>query len=308
MRFVERASSEILSLGMTELLQELQGLISETSGSQGISVFIDSFSSKQGNQGGLMNKVKKVKKAESLKHHSGWIMYVGDQEPESKLITTHAQLVKRIAQHLMTRLPPSVQTEDLIQAGMLGLLEAAKHYDSSKGASFETYASIRIRGSMLDEIRKNDWVPRSVHRNTRMINEAVRNIENEIGRDARDKEVALRLNLTIQDYHQMLQDSNSIRIFGFEDLGMTEDTFSQGISENSLSPLEGVQYEDFRKNLAKGIACLPERERLVLTLYYDEELNLREVGEMLGVSESRASQIHSQAMLRLQHRLKEWVI
>jgi RNA polymerase sigma factor for flagellar operon FliA len=241
------------------------------------------------------------------KSHSGWIMYQGGQEPESQLITAHAKLVKRIAQHLMTRLPPSVQTEDLIQAGMLGLLEAAKHYDSSKGASFETYASIRIRGSMLDEIRKNDWVPRSVHRNTRMISETVRKIENETGRDARDNEVALRLNITLEDYHQMVQDTNGIRVFGFEDVGMTEDTFTQGISELGLSPLEGVQYEDFRSNLAKGIAGLPERERLVLTLYYEEELNLREVGEMLGVSESRASQIHSQAMLRLQHRLKEWV-
>lgn len=249
--------------------------------------------------GGLMKK---------LKNHTGWVMYLGDQEPESRLITTHAQLVKRIAQYLMTRLPPSVQTEDLIQAGMLGLLEAAKHYDASKGASFETYASIRIRGSMLDEIRKNDWVPRSVHRNTRLISEMVRKIENEMGRDARDNEVALRLNLTLEDYHQMVQDTNSIRIFGFEDIGMTEDTFSEGISESSLGPLEGVQYEDFRSNLAKGIAGLPERERLVLSLYYEEELNLREVGEMLGVSESRASQIHSQAMLRLQHRLKEWVV
>lgn len=231
---------------------------------------------------------------------------VGTMAPESHLISTHAQLVRRIAQHLMSRLPPCVQIEDLMQAGMIGLLEASKHFDTTKGASFETYASIRVRGAMLDEIRKNDWVPRSVHRNTRRITEAMRKIENETGRDARDSEVAASLNLSLHEYHHMIQDSNSVRVLGFEEIGLTDDSVSTGITEPCLSPLDGLQYEDFRTNLAKGIAGLPERERLVLTLYYEEELNLRQVGEILGVSESRASQIHSQAMSRLQHRMKEW--
>jgi RNA polymerase sigma factor FliA len=241
------------------------------------------------------------------KTQSGWVMYAAEKDqPESQLISQHAILVRRIAQHLMSRLPASVQIEDLIQAGMIGLLEAAKHFDHSKGASFETYASIRVRGAMLDEIRKNDWVPRSVHRNTRKINEAVRKIENDTGRDARDIEVAASLDLSLKEYHHMLQDTSSIRVFGFEEIGINEESVSEGISAIGLSPLEGLQYEDFRSNLAKGIAGLPDRERLVLTLYYEEELNLRKVGEILGVSESRASQIHSQAMIRLQNRLKEW--
>ena len=243
------------------------------------------------------------------KRASGWVMYpVSALVPESKIVHQHAGLVKRIAQHLLGRLPPCVQLEDLIQSGMIGLLEAAKNYDAAKGASFETYASIRIRGSMLDEIRKGDWAPRSVHRNTRKIAAAIRIIENLTGRDAKDREVANNLNMTLNDYHDLLQETTGSRMFAFQDVGLNEDIISEGLTINTPSPLEGLQEEDFKKSLAKGIESLPERERLVLKLYYNEELNLRQVGDVLGVSESRVSQIHSQAMIRLQSRLKEWKI
>jgi RNA polymerase sigma factor for flagellar operon FliA len=238
---------------------------------------------------------------------NGWNMY---SELETKaaheLVQKHASLVKRIAHHLKGRLPPSVQIEDLIQAGMIGLLEASKNFDDTKGASFETYSGIRIRGSMLDEIRKGDWAPRSVHRNTRRIMQVIREVENIIGRDARDHEVAEALGVSIDKYHDMLQDSIGTRIFGFDDVGFNDDLVAEGISGYFSSPLDGLQQADFQKALAKGVAGLPERERLVLALYYDEELNLREVGTVLGVSESRVSQIHSQAMLRLQARMKDW--
>lgn len=231
---------------------------------------------------------------------------VSSPESESAVVRQHAGLVKRIAQHLLGRLPPCVQLEDLIQAGMIGLLEAAKNYNVEKGASFETYSSIRIRGSMLDEIRKGDWVPRSVHRNTRKIAQAVREVENQTGRDARDYEVAQSLSLTLNEYHRLVQETSGARIFAFQDVGLNEEVMTEGISISSPGPFDGLQQEDFKKNLLKCIESLPERERLVLALYYDEELNLREVGEILGVSESRVSQIHSQAMSRLQVRLKEW--
>lgn len=238
---------------------------------------------------------------------NGWAMYTDEETKAAHdLVKNHAGLVKRIAHHLKGRLPPSVQIEDLIQAGMIGLLEASKNFDQTKGASFETYSGIRIRGSMLDEIRKGDWAPRSVHRNTRMIMQAIRKVENLAGRDAKDHEVAQELEISLEDYHKMLQDSVGTRIFGFEDVGIDEDIVPEGISGYFPSPLDGLQKIDFHKALAKGIASLPERERLVLALYYDEELNLREVGEVLGVSESRVSQIHSQAMLRLQSRMKDW--
>ncbi len=226
---------------------------------------------------------------------------------QSDLVTTHAPLVKRIAYHLMSRLPASVQVDDLIQAGMIGLLEASRNYDATQGASFETYAGIRIRGSMLDEIRKGDWAPRSLHRKVREISRAVHEIEAEFGRDARDAEVAERLEITLDEYHQTLQNANSHKIFSFEDLPMRDEGMSEGLTDKIAGPLEQAEYDGFREGLAKAIAGLPERERLVMSLYYDEELNLRETGEVLGVSESRVCQIHAQALIRLKARMTDWV-
>ena len=226
--------------------------------------------------------------------------------PPEALIELYGPLVKRIAHHLAGRLPPSVQPDDLIQAGMIGLLEAGRNYDATKGASFETYAGIRVRGSMLDEIRKGDWVPRSVHRNARKVAEVIRSLEHRLGRDVRDSDVAENMGVTIHEYHQILQDVTGCRMLGYEDIGVSEDMLSEGLSSQLPEPLDGLQEADFRHNLANQIANLPERERLVLALYYDEELNLREIGEVLGVTESRVCQIHGQAMVRLQARMQDW--
>lgn len=229
-----------------------------------------------------------------------------DPEGYEQLVTQYASLVKRIAYHIMSRLPPSVQVDDLIQAGMIGLLEAARNYDAGQGASFETYAGIRIRGAMLDEIRKGDWAPRSVHRKARQVAEAVREIENATGRDAKDHEVAKALGMSLDEYHKALQDASGCRLLSFEEMGINEDAVCSRIGKTDGGPFEGVQREDFKRSLAEAIAGLPDRERLVLTLYYDEDLNLREIGAVIGVSESRVSQIHSQALLRLQARLGHW--
>ncbi len=236
------------------------------------------------------------------------------QGDSNDLVTQHAALVKRIAYHLMNRLPPSVQVEDLIQAGMIGLIEASRNYDPSQGASFETYAGIRIRGAMLDEIRRSDWTPRSVHRKARMVADAMREIEHETGRDARDVEVAASLDMSIEEYHHILQDANGARIFSYEELsevGEVMPTTEQGQGKPPMAglegPFEGLAKDDFKLALADAIAGLPERERLVIALYYDEDLNLREIGQVLGVSESRVCQIHSQAALRLRSRLTEWL-
>ncbi|WP_437884269.1 RNA polymerase sigma factor FliA [Pseudomonas sp. LRF_L74] len=230
------------------------------------------------------------------------------RDSQHQLIERYAPLVKRIAYHLLGRLPASVQVDDLIQAGMIGLLEAAKKYDGGKGASFETYAGIRIRGAMLDEVRKGDWAPRSVHRNTRMVSDAIRAIEARTGRDAKDQEVAAELQLSLEDYYGILGDTLGSRLFSFDDLlqdgehgGLHEDTGS-----TQTEPLHELEDERFQLALADAIANLPERERLVLALYYDEELNLKEIGEVLGVSESRVSQLHSQCAARLRARLGEW--
>ena len=207
----------------------------------------------------------------------------------------------------MSRLPASVQADDLIQAGMIGLIEASRKFDPDQGASFETYAGIRIRGAMLDEIRRTDWTPRSVHRKAREVAEAVRKIENEKGRDARDVEVAEMMGLPLDEYHKILQDSTGCRIFSFEDPGILGDEGLPEPGRHTDQPLEQLQKNDFKLGLAEEIRGLPERERLVMALYYDEELNLREIGEILGVSESRVCQIHGQALIRLRARMGDWL-
>ena len=222
------------------------------------------------------------------------------------LVLQHAPLVKRIAYHLMGRLPDTVQIDDLIQSGMLGLLEAVKNYDAGQGASFETYAGIRIRGAMLDELRRADWTPRSVHKKARMVAEAIREIENQVGRDAKDSEVASHMGIELEEYRHILQDTASCKTFSVEELIQGEDSVIDDIHTN-YQPEEQLIQQNFQQALAKAIAELPERERLVVSLYYDEELNLREIGLVLEVSESRVSQICSQAMLRLRARLADWL-
>jgi RNA polymerase sigma factor for flagellar operon FliA len=239
---------------------------------------------------------------------NGLAMYAENQSQSSDaLVTEHAPLVKRIVYHMMGRLPATVSVDDLIQAGLIGLLEASRNYDPSQGASFETYAGIRIRGAVLDEVRKNDWAPRSVYKKARTISEAVRKIENREGRDARDLEVAEELGVSIDEYNQMLQDASGQRLTSFDEVTGQDEAMIDTVAGNASEPFDGVQTSDFRKALAASIAGLPERERLVMALYYDEELNLREIGEVLGVTESRVSQIHSQAILRLRARMTDWV-
>lgn len=218
----------------------------------------------------------------------------------------YVPLVKRIAYHLQGRLPDTVLIDDLIQAGMLGLLEALKNYDASQGASFETYAGIRIRGAMLDEVRRSDWTPRSVHKKARMVSDAIREVENRLGRDARESDVAAHLGISLEEYNHILQDSVGCKTFSTEELEMSGDAFLNEAQASNVQPGDCLVKEKFQQALAEAIARLPERERLVVALYYDEELNLREIGQVLEVSESRVSQICSQAMLRLRARLADW--
>lgn len=224
---------------------------------------------------------------------------------DKALVEMHAPMVKRIAHHLKGKLPGHILIEDLIQAGMIGLLEASKKYDTSKGASFETYAGIRIRGNMLDEVRRNDWVPRSVYRNSRLISEAIKKVENKTGRDAKDQEVADQLGVSIEEYHAMVQDASGGQLYGFDDVGVTDDMLAPDESVKTSEPLAEVQKDSLNTTIIEIIRELPEREQLVLSLYYEQELNLKEIGAVLGVSESRVSQIHSQAMLRVKSRVPD---
>ena len=228
-------------------------------------------------------------------------------EAQEKLVSDHTPLVKRIAYHLKARLPACVIIDDLYQAGMIGLLEAGRKYSPREGASFETYAGIRIRGAMLDELRKNDWTPKSVHRKNRELSAAIRKIENREGRDARDQEIADELGITLEEYNKILKDNAASMLYSLDTLTANDGSMAEGVPDESDDPVQNLQNDDFKQGLARAISGLPERERLVISFYYDNELNLREIGKVIGVSESRISQLLSQALARVRARLHEWI-
>lgn len=224
-----------------------------------------------------------------------------------QMVEKRAPLVKRVAYHLMGRMPASVQVDDLIQAGMVGLLEAINNYDGSKGASFETYARIRIQGAMIDEVRRGDWTPRSVYRKARQLAEAVRTVENREGREARPEEVARELDMTLEQYNSILRDTSGCHVLSFDEINGDEWNHEPEHERENRGPLPELQKRRFKESLAEAISGLPEREKLVMSLYYDDEFNLREIGEVLGVSEARVCQIHGQALTRLRSRMRDWI-
>jgi len=226
---------------------------------------------------------------------------------EAAIVGQHLELVKRIAWHLAARLPASVDIDDLVQAGVIGLIEAARNFQGDRGASFETYAGIRIRGSMVDELRRGDWAPRSVHRRMRDVSAAIREIEQETGREAREAEIIEKMGTTTGEYHAIVADAVQCQVLSMDSQG-SDDEDERGIEAvaSDATPDQRFEQEAFQKALAEGIAGLPEREKLVMSLYYDEELNLREIGQVLDVTESRVCQLHGQALLRLRAKLGEW--
>lgn len=229
------------------------------------------------------------------------------RQSADELVKQHAPLVRRIAYHLMGRLPPSVDVGDLIQSGMIGLLEAARNYATDRSASFETYAGIRIRGAMLDELRRTDWTPRSVHRKAREVAEVVRQIETETGSDADDAEVMKRLGLSADEYHQVLADAASSRLLSLTAPDDGDGSPAMDVADsNNLGPEQDIEQTGMRQALIDAITGLPEREQLVMSLYYEQELNLKEIGAVLGVTESRVCQIHGQAIIRLRARMTGW--
>jgi len=232
-------------------------------------------------------------------------MYIGSQAAHAGLMTDHVDLVKRIAYRLHSRLPECVQMEDLIQAGMLGLLEAQERYRSDEGASFSTFAGIRIRGAMLDEIRRGDWAPRSLHRATRAIQEAQQRIEHRAGRPASEAELAAEMGLSLTEFRKTVSDVASAHLMSLDD--GDPDMPPQEVPADATSrPAELVEQADLRAAIAAASACLPERERRLMQWYYDEDLNLREIAERLGVSESRACQLHGRALSRVRDMLSGW--
>ena len=224
------------------------------------------------------------------------------------LLKQHASLVKRLAYHLKARLPPSVEVDDLIQAGMIGLLDAVNLYEETYGAQFETYAIQRIRGAMLDELRSSDWLPRSMRQNMRKIEEAMSVLLQRLGHLPSESEVAGQLKISLLDYQKMLNDGAGHQLIYYEDLHDVEGKehfFDHYCSDSSGDPLENLLNDNFRNAVIEAIESPPDRERLMMSLYYEQELNLKEIGAVMGVSESRVCQLHSQAIARLRSNLRE---
>lgn len=223
-------------------------------------------------------------------------------------VAEYAQLVKRLAYQMVARLPSSVQVDDLVQAGMMGLLDALQHYEEHHGAQFETYATQRIRGAMLDELREADWLPRSVRRHAREIEQAMRSLEQELGAAPSEQQIADRLGIALAEYQQMLADARGGQLVHYEDFTDDEgDHIAFNLPDNRPTPFECLYDDNMRASLVQAIAALPEREKMVMAMYYQDDLNLKEIGAVLGVSESRVCQLHSQAIMRLRGKLSDWI-
>ena len=225
---------------------------------------------------------------------------------ESRVVK-FAPLVKRLAHYMMASLPKSVELDDVIQSGMMGLLDAAKRFNDTLGAQFETYAVQRIRGAMLDGLRQSDWLPRALRKSLREVEATIAKLEQRHGRPPSEQELADALKMPLADYQQLLQDARGYQLVSSEDLqGPGEESFiDHYCADERPTPLQQLLDEDQRRTLVAAIGDLPDREQKVMGLYYEQDMNLREIGEVLGVSESRVCQLHSQAIARLRSRLRE---
>jgi len=229
---------------------------------------------------------------------------------EDLLIGQHACLVRKLALQLLARLPASVDLDDLIQAGMIGLLNAIRRYQEMPEAQFQTYATTRIRGAMLDELRSQDWLPRSVRAKSNRIERSINKLEQSLGRQPAEHEIAEALDMPVQAYRQLLLDAQGAQIVHHEDFGSHGDDdldwYERAAPADTVGdPLSHLLANDLRTALVQAIDDLPEREKLLLSLYYEQDLNLKEIGAVMGVTEGRVCQLRSQATARIRARLHE---
>ena len=241
-----------------------------------------------------------------------WSKYEATHDPKikEKLIIKYANLVKYVAGRLMISLPPSVESDDLESAGILGLIDAIDRFDLKYGVKFESYAIPRIKGSMLDELRKLDWIPRSIRSKTRILEKVMTKIENEKGAPATDDEIAERLHISLEEYFNMLKEVSSVSLLSldsviFNDEGSKGELHEVIEKKDDEEPYESISRDELKELIIRAIDDLPETERLVIALYYYEELTLKEIGQVLQLSESRISQIHTKTILSLRGKLKE---
>ena len=231
-------------------------------------------------------------------------------ENREEVIIKYSPMIKYVANRIAMRLPPHVEVDDLISVGVLGLMDAIGKYDPTRGAKFKTYAEFRVRGAILDELRSMDWVPRSVRQKASNVDSVVQKLQAKLKRKPEDEEVAKEMNLSLDQFYDILNETKSMPVFSLEDLGIAKETGEQQSLLDCLAgkadadPQTQIRLTELRGIIAKAIDTLPEKERLMISLYYYEELTMKEVGEVLSITESRVSQIHSKAVYHLRSKLK----
>lgn len=242
---------------------------------------------------------------------AGWEAYTQSRSPEAReqLIVQYLPLVKRVAARMVGTLPRSIRLDDLVSAGIVGLLSALDHFDPRLGVKFETFAMNRIRGSMVDSLRELDWVPRSIRKKARQLERAMDELAQRLGRLPQDQELADSMSVSIADYHQLLDEVNVAVLLSLDDSlpnshGGNASLADLATDSQSISGQERVEEHETKSQMVRSLRLLPEQEKLVVALYYYEELTLKEIGDVLGLTESRVSQIHSKAMLKLRTSLR----
>ena len=232
------------------------------------------------------------------------------EENREEVIKKYSPMIKYVANRIAMRLPPHIEVDDLISVGVLGLMDAISKYDSSRGAKFKTYAEFRVRGAILDELRSMDWVPRSIRQKASQVDKVVVALQSKLSRQPEDEEVAKEMGLSLDQFHNTLNETKSIPIFSLEDLGIAKESGEQQSLLDCLAgkadadPQTQIRLVELKEIIAKAIDALPEKERLMVSLYYYEELTMKEIGAVLDITESRVSQIHSKAVYRLRTKLK----
>lgn len=228
---------------------------------------------------------------------------------KDKIIVEYAPLIKYIAQKIASRLPANIELDDLISCGVIGLMDAIDKFDPGRDNKFKTYAEFRIRGAILDELRAQDWVPRSIREKSKLIERAYSKLESLLGRPATDEEMCKELDIGQEEFYDLLNKSRSVSLLNIDDsatFNRGDKRLMAGLMEDSkhVNPYTAVSNKNIRDKIKEGIGQLPEKQRLVLSLYYYEDLNLKEIGQVLDVTESRVSQLHTQAIMKLKVKLK----
>jgi RNA polymerase sigma factor FliA len=238
-----------------------------------------------------------------------------DPKRQEQMVLQYAPLIKYIASRLALRLPSHISMEDLISSGIIGLIDAVQKFDSSKNINFKTYAEFRIKGAMLDELRSLDWIPRSVRKKTHLIEDAYAQLQRSLGRPAEAEEVAEFMGLGLEEFYQLLDETKTVSVVALEEgrksPGGHKSYLEQEVLEtiqddNARDSLQAVHFSGLQEIMVQAIEALPDKEKLLVSLYYYEELTMKEIGQIMGYTESRISQLHTQAMYRLKHKLREF--